>query len=123
MTVYNNIALPLKFDNIEKDMVDIEVKKIAEQLLIKDKLKKYTTELSGGECQRVAIARAMIKNPKVLLADEPTGSLDSENKELVLYLLKNLQKMSTTIIMVTHDSSIYNEADKVLVLEKGKLKD
>lgn len=121
MTIYNNIALPLIYDDFEKDIINLEVQKVAKQLLIEDKLKQYPTELSGGECQRVAIARAMIKKPKLLLADEPTGSLDAENKEIVLNLLKELQKMSTTVILATHDSSIYNKADRVVVLEKGKL--
>lgn len=117
--IFNNIALPLRYMKFSKERIQKEVKEMAECLEIEDKLTSYPDELSGGQCQKVAIARAVIKKPKLLLADEPTGSLDYESKGMILHILKELNKQSISIIMVTHDLEIANQANSIYTLEKG----
>ncbi len=97
--------------------------KLVEQLDIKDILYKYPEQLSGGQQQRIAIARALINHPKIILADEPTGNLDSENSKKVIGLLKDIvDEYGVTLIMVTHDDDIANEADINICLVDGRLK-
>lgn len=119
MNIYNNIALPLVYMKYNKDEIKHGVREIAASLEIEDKLINYPNELSGGECQKVAIARAVIKRPKILLADEPTGSLDYESKKIILNILKNLNKQSISIIMVTHDLEVANQSNMIYTLENG----
>ena len=119
MTVYENIALPLKYIGLSKKKMLREVHNIAEYLGIEEKLNSYPEELSGGQCQRTAIARALIRKPEILLADEPTGALDYENKELILDILRNLNKENIAIVVVTHDMDVANEADQILKMENG----
>lgn len=97
--------------------------KLVEQLDIKDILHKYPEQLSGGQQQRIAIARALINQPKIILADEPTGNLDSENSKKLIELLKDIvDEYGVTLIMVTHDNEIASEADINVCLVDGKLK-
>jgi len=118
MTVYDNIALPLKYSLKSKAQLENYVLEIASYLNIKDQLSNYPTQLSGGECQRVAIARAIINKPRLILADEPTGSLDSENKRNVMNIFKDIHKSTTTII-VTHDYEIADNCHRVIELNNG----
>ncbi len=90
-------------------------------LSISDKLDHYPYELSGGECQRVAIARALVKNPKMLLADEPTGSLDSHNEKIIINYLRSIADQGTTVIIVTHDSAVANVSDRIINMKDGKI--
>lgn len=117
MTAYQNITLPLK-----KAKDNSLVIKIAKQLGIENKLTCLPCELSGGECQRVALARAIIKHPKILLADEPTGSLDKENTNNIISILKSL-KENTTIVIVTHNMDVAKQCDYIVTLSQGKLLD
>ena len=119
--VFYNIALPLVYNNTSKNEIASEVKRWADYLDISDKLECMPTQLSGGQCQRVAIARALCKKPSVLLADEPTGALDYENKLIVLDILKKLKKDGVTIILATHDYDIVNDADRIIQVVDGKI--
>ncbi len=119
--VYENIVLPIHLDGSEEDKEYVEA--IINDLGLSDKKFSYTNELSGGQQQRVAIARALASKPSVILLDEPTGNLDSQNGQEVMDLLKISQrKYNQTIIMVTHDALMANKADRVIVIEDGKIK-
>ncbi|CFX82218.1 ABC transporter-like [Syntrophomonas zehnderi OL-4] len=120
MTAYDNIALPLKYRSMNKAQIEKRVMDIAYYLNIKDQLYNYPTQLSGGECQRIAIARAIINKPRLILADEPTGSLDSQNKRNVMSIFKDIHRNSTTII-VTHDYEIANTCHRVVELNNGRI--
>lgn len=119
--IFYNIALPLKYKNIEKKEIKKRVLEVADTLGISDKLKMYPYMLSGGESQRVAIARAVISNPNVILADEPTNSLDDNNKYEVLDILKNLNKKGITIIIATHDDTVAQICDRKIHIKDGNI--
>ena len=119
-TAEENILMPIHLDGRE---VDTEYyNRVIEALSITNKLKNYPDELSGGEQQRVAIARALVSRPAILLADEPTGNLDTENASAVFNILKNVAKLGITVIVVTHDADIAGMCDRILELSDGKLK-
>lgn len=117
--VYDNIALPLKYQKYSKERIKNEVIEISKVIGIEDKLNSYPNKLSGGECQRVAIARAVVKKSKIILADEPTGSLDDENRDIILSILKDLNKNGVSIIIVTHDLEIAKQTHKKYTMENG----
>lgn len=122
LTVFENIAMPLTIANLSDKEIEQRVKEIAEKVSIAPLLDKYPTECSGGQCQRVAIARALITNPKLIVADEPTGNLDSKNSHEILCLLKELnQKEGVTILMVTHDAMIASYSKRLLFIMDGKI--
>ena len=122
LTAYENIALALSIQNINSKEIDKRVNAIAEKLGIISLLTKYPYQLSGGEKQRVASARAIVTEPKLILADEPTGALDSKSSEMLLESLKKLNDMlNATIIMVTHDSFSASYANRVLFIKDGKI--
>jgi putative ABC transport system ATP-binding protein len=121
MTVYDNIALPLEYKRFSKKEIKTKVFDVLEKLDIKDKAYRYANEISGGQAQRVAIARAIVKEPKLILADEPTGALDQKTGESVINILKELNKKGITIIIVTHDLSIAERCDKIIYLQDGKV--
>ena len=102
-------------------MKNEKVKNIAQKLDIANKLDRYPFELSGGECQRVAIARALVNEPKVILADEPTGSLDTQNEEIIISILREIADNGTTVVVVTHDMNVANRCDKIISLKDGFL--
>lgn len=114
-----NIALPLKYKNIEKKEIREKVLEAADLLSISNKLEMYPHMLSGGECQRVAIARAVISKPNVIFADEPTCSLDDDNKCEVLAILKKLNKDGITIIIATHDDLVARICDRKVNIKNG----
>lgn len=116
-----NISLPLKYKDIEKKEIRKKVLTVADSLGISHKLEMYPHMLSGGECQRVAIARAVISNPNVILADEPTNSLDDDNKYEVLDILKKLNKSGITIIIATHDDTVARICDRKIYIKNGKI--
>ena len=123
MTIYDNIAIALTINNVAKAEIDERIKAISEKLGIADKLQKYPYEVSGGQKQRCAAARAIINNPKLVLADEPTGALDSASSaELMRLLQVNLNKeLGATIVMVTHDAKAASYAGKVVFLKDGRV--
>ena len=104
LTAYENIALSLSIQNVSAKEIDTKIKKVAEELDIKDVLKKYPYQMSGGQKQRVASARAIITDPKLVLADEPTGALDSKSAKMLLEKFNYLDELGATILMVTHDA-------------------
>ncbi len=120
LNVYENIIIPfgLDGDKVDKKYVDsvIDILEISEQKY------KMPNELSGGQQQRVAIARALVTKPSLILADEPTGNLDSKSSSQVVYLLKKINKeLGNTILMITHDDAVAQAAEKTLRIEDGKL--
>lgn len=122
MTAYENIALALSIQNVSASAIDKRIKDVAEKLQIKDVLKKYPYQMSGGQKQRVASARAIITNPKLVLADEPTGALDSKSSKMLLERFNYLNKsLATTILMVTHDAFTASYASRVIFIKDGKI--
>lgn len=120
MTARENILIPLSLDgkNADEDYLN----DLAQTMGIDDRLSHYPHQLSGGQQQRVAIARAMIAKPSVILADEPTGNLDSASGTEILSLLKRtMQKYGQTLILITHDSSVASKADRIISIRDGKL--
>lgn len=119
--VFENVALPLYYYDVDRK----EIKKRVKTALKKVNMEKFVyseiNTLSGGEKQRVAIARAIIKNPKIILADEPTGALDEETENEILYIFDNLKKYGTTLIIVTHDYNVANHCNRIYTLKDGKL--
>ena len=123
MTVYDNIAFGLKLKKLKKPEIDQKVREIARKVDLSDEqLKKAVSQLSGGQQQRVAIARALAAAPAIILADEPTGNLDSRTSQDVLSLLKvTSQKFAQTIVMITHNEEIAQAADRIIRIEDGRI--
>lgn len=120
LTVGENIILPLTLDGVPIRTQDMKLKKIAEILGIEKLLDKRIFEISGGECQRTAIARALIHTPSILLADEPTGNLDSKASKTVMELLVEINKKETvTTVMVTHDPLAASYCHRILFIKDG----
>ena len=120
LNVYENIIIPfgLDGDKVDKKYVD----SVIDILEISDQKYKMPNELSGGQQQRVAIARALVTKPSIILADEPTGNLDSKSSSQVVYLLKKINKeLGNTILMITHDDAVAQAAEKTLRIEDGRL--
>ena len=120
LNVYENIIIPfgLDGDKVDKKYVD----SVIDKLEISDQKYKMPNELSGGQQQRVAIARALVTKPSLILADEPTGNLDSKSSSQVVYLLKKINKeLGNTILMITHDDAVAQAAEKTLRIEDGRL--
>ena len=120
LNVYENIIIPfgLDGDKVDKKYVD----SVIDILEISDQKYKMPNELSGGQQQRVAIARALVTKPSLILADEPTGNLDSKSSSQVVYLLKKINKeLGNTILIITHDDAVAQAAEKTLRIEDGKL--
>lgn len=122
LTAYENIALALSIQKKPAKEIDTAVHTVAEQLGIADILQKYPYQLSGGQKQRVASARAIVTNPKLVLADEPTGALDSKASKMLLERFRVLnQEHGATIMMVTHDSFTASYAGRVIFIKDGKI--
>ncbi|WP_042349883.1 ABC transporter ATP-binding protein [Bacillus massiliigorillae] len=122
LTIHENIALALTINRCKKGDIDEKVKKVAHTLGIDEILTKYPYEASGGQKQRCACARALITNPKLILADEPTGALDSRSAQMLIEMLSNLNKeLGATILMVTHDSFTASYCDRILFIKDGKI--
>ena len=122
LTAYENIALALSIQNEKYKEINLKVKKVAYDLGIEDILNKYPYEMSGGQKQRVAAARAIITNPSLILADEPTGALDSKSAKVLLESMEKLNKdLNATIMMVTHDAFTASYADRILFIKDGKI--
>ena len=122
LTCYENIALALTIQRVKPREIDKRVKDIAEKLGIKDILKKYPYQISGGQKQRVASARAIITNPKMVLADEPTGALDSKSARQLLETFEYLNKtLNATLLVVTHDAFSASYANRIIFIRDGKI--
>lgn len=122
LTAYENIALSLSIQNIKAREIDERITKVAKELDIKDILNKYPYQMSGGQKQRVASARAIITNPSLVLADEPTGALDSKSARMLLEKFNYLNEtLKATILMVTHDAFTASYASRVIFIKDGRI--
>ncbi len=121
LNVYENVELPLRYLNISASERKQKVTEILKRMGISHRAKHFPQQLSGGQQQRVAIARAVVSNPKLILADEPTGNLDSKNGKEVMDLLSELNKEGTTIVMVTHSQKDAAVAQRVINLFDGQI--
>lgn len=120
LNVEENISLPVLLD--EKEVDNKKLKEIVQTLGLENRVKHLPNQLSGGQQQRVSIGRSLINNPAIILADEPTGNLDSKNSKEILELLKfSNKKYNQTLIMITHDQNIALEADRIITIEDGKI--
>ena len=122
-TAYDNVELPLIYCNIPSSDRKIKVEKALISVGLKDRMNNTPNMLSGGQQQRVAIARAIVNNPKMILADEPTGNLDSHSGAEVLELFKDLHALGRTIVLITHDVDVAAAADRAVHLRDGQLQD
>jgi len=120
-TAFRNVELPLIYKGLKKKEREERVRRALERVDMKERMTHRPPELSGGERQRVAIARALVNEPSLLLADEPTGNLDSKTGQEILNLFHKLHESGNTIIMVTHDSNIAQQTERILFLKDGKL--
>jgi putative ABC transport system ATP-binding protein len=124
MNVFENVELPLTYrSDLSRKERRKQVLAALEQVQMAHRRKHYPAQLSGGQQQRVAIARALVGKPKVLLADEPTGNLDSKNAQMVMDLLADVHKQGSTIVMVTHDAGFAQQAQRQISLFDGKVVD
>lgn len=119
MTVYDNLKLALEYRKHSKPEKDKKIREVLKYVGLSDKIKSFIYELSGGEQQRVAMARVLLHDTNIILADEPTGSLDEKNKQVILELLKKENEKGKTIIVATHDKDIKEISTKVVLLEKN----
>jgi len=121
-TVYDNLALVLEAAGVKNRLIQKKVKSVLRLVGMEDRLKAFPPSLSGGEQQRIAVARAIIGDPKIILADEPTGSLDDESAEVILELLKGVHIRGATVIIATHNKALMRKTGgHVLHLQQGRL--
>ena len=121
LTALENVMLPMTFQDVDMKMRRVRARKLLEMVELADRMHHRPSELSGGQQQRVAIARALSNDPEVILADEPTGNLDSKTGVVVMKFLSKLNKQGKTIILVTHDSSLAKSAQRVEFLKDGRI--
>ena len=121
LNAYENVELPLIYQGMRAGERKIAVKKALESVGMLDRIHHKPSELSGGQQQRVAIARALATSPSVILADEPTGNLDSKTGEEVIEILKELNNKGTTVILITHDADIASHAKRIVKIHDGKV--
>lgn len=121
LNVYENVELPLRYLNISSSERKVRVNEILKRMNISHRSQHFPQQLSGGQQQRVAIARAVVSNPKLILADEPTGNLDSKNGKEVMDLLSELNREGTTIVMVTHSQKDAGVAQRTIDLFDGRI--
>ena len=122
LTAYENIALALTIQGVKPSLIDEKIKNVSKNLGIEEVLNKYSYQMSGGQKQRVASARAIVTDPSLILADEPTGALDSKSSRLLLDSFEKLNKdLDATILMVTHDAFTASYAHRILFIKDGKV--
>ena len=121
LNLMENVEVPLVYAGVSRAERHARAREVLEQVGLGDKLKNRPNQLSGGQQQRVSIARALVRNPPVILADEPTGALDSHTGREVLGLLQQLHKQGHTVVLITHDIAIAVQADRIIRLEDGRV--
>ena len=121
LTALDNVALPLLYGGVKKEERRERARAALETVGLSDRIDHRPDQLSGGQCQRVAIARAIVGKPRLLLADEPTGALDSASGAAVMELFRQLHQSGSTIIMITHDRGIAHHADTIMTIKDGVL--
>lgn len=122
LTAKENIALPLILDGKSEEEANERAVELLKQINLENRTNHTPAKMSGGEMQRVAIARALANNPKIILADEPTGNLDKANAENILELFAEISKTGVSVLMITHDENMANRYDHVVHLDKGQIK-
>lgn len=121
LTALDNVALPLLYRGVRKKERRARAAEVLEKVGLGDRMEFYPNQMSGGQCQRAAIARAIVGNPKMLLADEPTGALDSQSGKNIMQLFRQLNQEGITIITITHAAEVAQEADKCFYIYDGEL--
>ena len=121
LSAEENVELPLIYQGVKKHERDERVKQALERVNLSHRAKHMPTELSGGQQQRVAIARALVTNPSLILADEPTGNLDSHTSQEIMQIFHGLHKQGNTIVLITHDNNVAKEAQRSIHILDGKL--
>ena len=121
LTALENVELPLVYSSVPKEERHKRANELLEMVGLKDRTHHRPNELSGGQRQRVAIARALVNNPSIILADEPTGNLDSKSEEEIIEILQKLNKMGKTIVIVTHEPSIGEIAERKIIFKDGEI--
>ena len=122
LTVYENVAFAMEVFGYEKSEIQRRVLEVLDLVGLKNKVRQYPNQLSGGEQQRVVIARAIVNEPKILICDEPTGNLDPKTSDEIMDVLEEINKLGTTIIMVTHDIDIVTKMKKrTILLDNGRI--
>lgn len=121
LTALENVELPLVYSSIPKEERHKRANELLEMVGLKERTHHRPNELSGGQRQRVAIARALVNNPSIILADEPTGNLDSKSEEEIIEILQKLNKMGKTIVIVTHEPNIGEIAQRKIVFKDGEI--
>ncbi len=119
-TVYDNIALALRIHQMNSKAIRSQVINVLKEVNMTHKAKEYPPCLSGGEQQRVVVARAMVTKPMILLADEPTGNLDPENEKSIMHLFRQINTMGTTVLIATHNESLYSGSGRRVLIIKDK---
>ena len=121
LSVLENIALPMRYTDTPRHEILPRARELAKRVGLESKLSNTPLQLSGGQCQRVACARALANNPRIILADEPTGNLDSKSSKDVIDLLHELNKNGLTLVMVTHDPKLAENTHRVIRMKDGKI--
>jgi len=121
LNALDNVALPMMFQSVPRSTRMTKAKRLLEQVGLADRMHHLPNQLSGGQRQRVAIARALVNDPEIILADEPTGNLDTKTGEEIMKMLQELNKQGKTIILVTHNPDLTKLANKVIRLKDGKI--
>lgn len=121
LSVFDNVEIPLRYGKVKKNTRNNKVINILKKLGIESKTNVLAEKLSGGQAQRVAIARALINDPEVILADEPTGALDSKTGQQIIEVLKEINREGKTVIIITHDKSIANQCNRIITLTDGEI--
>jgi putative ABC transport system ATP-binding protein len=121
LTALENVALPLVYAGMSKKTRNIKAAEVLEMVSLTDRSHHKPNELSGGQCQRVAIARALVNEPAIILADEPTGNLDSVTSHEIMEIFGDIHKAGNTVILVTHEEDIANHAHRVIRLKDGEV--
>ncbi|MBC5829742.1 MAG: ABC transporter ATP-binding protein [Candidatus Eremiobacteraeota bacterium] len=122
LSIAENVALPLVLQRVPRSKIPIAVQRVLETVGLEDRARAYPSQLSGGQLQRAAIARAIIHEPAIVLADEPTGNLDSQNGTLVLELLRELADRGQTILMATHSPEAVRACDRCVSMRDGRIR-
>lgn len=123
LTIKENIELPMLYMGSGIKKTKNKVNELLEKVNLKDKINKHPNQLSGGQQQRISIIRSLVNNPEIIIADEPTGALDSKTSEEIIDIFKDLNKKGITIILITHDINVANKANRIVKIFDGELKE